>query len=102
MQTEDHPSSLEITVGERGEIAIPSALLGRFGIAAGTRIRLIIDGDPPRIVLVPVTREYLHGFRGILKHTPDAEALQRRRKVETYRGTTPRKGTRHGGKRRPR
>ncbi len=102
MQTKDHESYIEMSVGEQGHIEIPETLRSQFGIVAGTRIRLLVDGNPPRIVLVPVTREYIHAFRGILKHTPEGEALQRRRKEETYRGRQQKKGVPRGSRHRSR
>lgn len=58
------------TVTTKGQLVIPSKLRRKYGIRKGTRVAMIEDG--PRIVLQPLTREYIHSLRGILKGEPPA------------------------------
>jgi AbrB family looped-hinge helix DNA binding protein len=53
------------TVTTKGQLVIPSRLRRKYGIRKGTRVAMIEDG--PRIVLQPLTREYIRSLRGLLK-----------------------------------
>ena len=53
------------TVTTKGQLVIPSKLRRKYGIRKGTRVAMIEDG--PRIVLQPLTREYVRSLRGSLK-----------------------------------
>jgi AbrB family looped-hinge helix DNA binding protein len=57
-------------VTAKGLVTIPSTLRRKFGIHRGTRIAIIDEGK--RIILQPLTREYIHGLRGSLKGKPSA------------------------------
>jgi AbrB family looped-hinge helix DNA binding protein len=61
------------TVSTNGRLVIPSALRRRFGIRQGTRVALIEDGG--RIILQPITREYIRSLRGSLKAEQSALSL---------------------------
>jgi AbrB family looped-hinge helix DNA binding protein len=52
-------------VTSKGQLVVPSRLRRRYGIKPGTRINFLEENG--RIILQPVTREYIHGFRGIFK-----------------------------------
>jgi AbrB family looped-hinge helix DNA binding protein len=49
----------------KGQIVIPSALRRKYGIKVGTKILVYDDGE--RIILKPVTEQYLKGLQGVLK-----------------------------------
>ena len=71
-------------VNSKGLVTIPSALRRKFGIGKGTRVSMVEDG--PRIILQPLTREYIHRLRGSIKNTPSAleylyESRKNNRKV---------------------
>jgi bifunctional DNA-binding transcriptional regulator/antitoxin component of YhaV-PrlF toxin-antitoxin module len=51
-------------------VTIPSALRQKFRIGKGTRVSMVEDGT--RIILQPLTREYIHSLRGSLKGEPSA------------------------------
>ena len=55
-------------VTSKGQLVVPSRIRRRFGIKPGTRINFVEEGD--RIIFQPVTREYIHSFRGIFKLKP--------------------------------
>ncbi|HEX7469778.1 MAG TPA: AbrB/MazE/SpoVT family DNA-binding domain-containing protein [Verrucomicrobiae bacterium] len=55
-------------VTSKGQLVVPSRIRRRFGIKPGTRINFVEEGD--RIIFQPVTREYIHSFRGMFKLKP--------------------------------
>jgi AbrB family looped-hinge helix DNA binding protein len=61
-------------VTSKGQVVVPARLRRKFGIKAGTRLNFL-DEDT-RIVVQPVTREFIRSFRGILKaKSGEASAL---------------------------
>ena len=70
----------EITVSSKGQVVIPAKLRRRLGIRKGTKVHLIEEGS--RLVLQPVTREFIHSLRGSLKGTPSLlnKLLEERRR----------------------
>lgn len=55
-------------VTSKGQLAIPAKLRRKYNIKQGTRVNFVeADG---RIVMQPVTREYIREFRGIYKLKP--------------------------------
>jgi AbrB family looped-hinge helix DNA binding protein len=55
-------------VTSKGQLVVPADLRRRFGIKPGTRVNFVEEGD--RIIFQPVTREYIHSFRGMFKQKP--------------------------------
>ena len=53
------------TVTTKGQLVIPSRLRRRFGIRRGTRV-VFLEQDE-RIILQPLTREFVRKLRGSLK-----------------------------------
>ena len=51
----------------KGQIVIPSKIRQKFGIKEGTRIQVDIDEQAHRIILTPVTRDYIQNLRGKYK-----------------------------------
>lgn len=69
------------TVTTKGQLVIPARLRRRFGIKKGTLIAFLEDDG--RIIIQPVTREFIRGLRGSLKGEPSAlEMLLEERKRE--------------------
>lgn len=68
----------------KGQIVIPAKLRRKYGIEAGTTIRVIDEGD--RIVLRPITREsaekLLNSLYGKYKGKGLLEALKKDREFE--------------------
>lgn len=54
-----------VTVTSKGQLVIPSKLRKKLGIRKGTRVAVTEEGT--RLILQPITREYIHSLRGILK-----------------------------------
>lgn len=68
-------------VTSKGQLVIPARLRRRFGIKKGTLIAFAEDDR--RIILQPVTREFIHGLRGSLGGEPSAlDLLLQERKRE--------------------
>jgi len=56
----------------KGQLVIPARLRRRFGIKKGTMVTFTEDGG--RIIVQPVTREFIRGLRGSLQGEPSALA----------------------------
>ena len=68
-------------VTTKGQLVIPARLRRRFGIKKGTTVSFLEDDG--RIIVQPVTREFIRGLRGSLKGEPSAfAALLEERKRE--------------------
>ena len=57
-------------VSTKGRFVIPAKLRRKFGIRKGTRVAFLVDGH--RLVLQPLTKEYIHSLRGSLQGEPSA------------------------------
>ena len=55
-------------VTSKGQLVVPARLRRKYGIKAGTRLNFTEENG--RIVMQPVTREYISSFRGIFKLKP--------------------------------
>ena len=55
-------------VTTKGQLVVPARIRRRFNIKPGTRINFLEDKN--RIILQPVTREYIESFCGIFKLKP--------------------------------
>ncbi len=73
---------METTATTKGQIVIPAGLRKKYGIKDGTRIHILDDGE--RIILQPITHEYIRSLRGSLKGGGAMKALleDRRREKE--------------------
>jgi len=58
---------METIVTSKGQVVIPSKLRRRLGIREGTYIQIDLDDVNKRLILTPVTREYVHSLRGKYK-----------------------------------
>jgi len=66
----------------KGQIVIPSSVRRKFGIKEGTRIQIEVDEQNQRIILTPITREYIHSLRGKYKHLDLLTVLMEDKKRE--------------------
>ena len=55
------------TTTVKGQIVIPAAVRRSMGITKGTPIEIIMDAEQGRIILVPITREFVGRLRGKFK-----------------------------------
>lgn len=73
---------METTATSKGQIVIPSSIRRKFGIKEGTRIQIEVDEKANRIILRPITREYIHSLRGKLRGKGLLKALAAEKKRE--------------------
>ena len=64
---------LSATFTSKGQLVVPAELRRKHGIEAGTRVNFLED-QFGRIVLQPVTEEYVDRVRGCLADGPDLAA----------------------------
>jgi AbrB family looped-hinge helix DNA binding protein len=63
-----------VTFTSKGQIVIPAAIRRRHKIEAGTKVKVFED-QLGRIVLQPITDEYISRVRGMLADGPDLLAI---------------------------
>ncbi len=69
------------TVTSKGQLVIPARLRRRLGIRKGTRVSFVEDNG--RLILQPVTAEFIRSLRGSLKDGPSVlKFLMQERKRE--------------------
>ena len=66
----------------KGQIVIPSKIRRLFGIKEGTRIQVDADRQAHRIILTPVTSDYIRNLRGKYKGKQLLTALAANKKRE--------------------
>jgi AbrB family looped-hinge helix DNA binding protein len=57
----------ETVATSKGQVVIPSKVRRQLGIKEGTHLQIDVDDVNKRIILTPVTREYIHSLRGKYK-----------------------------------
>jgi AbrB family looped-hinge helix DNA binding protein len=69
----------------KGQIVIPAKVRRKLGMKEGTRVQVDLDETTQRIILTPITREYIEGQRGRYKGKSLLKALtaEKRRERET-------------------
>jgi AbrB family looped-hinge helix DNA binding protein len=55
---------METSATTKGQVVIPASVRRKLGIKEGTRIQVEVDEDKRRIILTPITREYIHSLQG--------------------------------------
>ena len=73
---------METVTTSKGQVVIPSKIRRQLGIKEGTRIQIDVDEANKRIILTPVTREYIHSLRGKYKGKGLMEALKAEKEQE--------------------
>ena len=71
---------METTATIKGQIVIPAEMRRKLSIKQGTRIQVELDEEHNRIILTPVTREYIHSLRGSLKGKGALKILEAERR----------------------
>jgi AbrB family looped-hinge helix DNA binding protein len=74
---------MQSTATIKGQIVIPAELRKKYGIKAGTKIQIMDENE--RIVLQPITREYIHSLRGKFRGKGLLKALAAEKKREKER-----------------
>jgi AbrB family looped-hinge helix DNA binding protein len=73
---------METIVTIKGQITLPADLRRKYGIKARTRIHIEVDEKANRIILTPITPEYIHSLRGSLKGRGALKVLEAERQRE--------------------
>ena len=73
---------LETVATSKGQVVIPSKIRRQLGIKEGTYLQIDVDDVNKRIILTPVTREYIHSLRGKYKGKGLMKALMADKKRE--------------------
>ncbi len=71
---------MKTTITKKGQIVIPAKLRKKYDITAGTTIR--VDDEDGKIVLTPVTSDYIGELRGITKGSGALRVLEQEREKE--------------------
>lgn len=74
---------MKTTATKKGQIVIPVKLRRKYGIKAGTTIH--IDDKDGKIVLTPITPEYISSLRGIAKGSGALKMLEEERHKDKER-----------------
>ncbi|MEK7815406.1 MAG: AbrB/MazE/SpoVT family DNA-binding domain-containing protein [Pseudomonadota bacterium] len=71
---------MHANITTKGRIVIPSEIRRKFGLKEGVRIRVNIDERTHKIILTPITREYIQSLRGKYKGRGLLKALAAEKK----------------------
>ncbi len=74
--------NVETYMTVKGQIVIPSKVRRKLGMKEGTRIQVDVDEGAHRIILTPITREFIEGMRGRYKGKGLLKALASEKKRE--------------------
>ena len=73
---------MEATTTTKGQIVIPAEARRKLGIREGTRIQIELDEKNRRLILTPITREYIRSLHGKYKGLGLLETLMEDKKRE--------------------
>jgi AbrB family looped-hinge helix DNA binding protein len=73
---------METVATSKGQVVIPSKVRRQLGIKEGTYLQIDVDEANKRLILTPVTREYVHSLRGKYKGKGLMKALMADKKRE--------------------
>jgi len=73
---------METVATSKGQVVIPSKVRRQLGIKEGTYLQIAVDEVNKRLILTPVTREYVHSIRGKYKGKGLMKALMADKKRE--------------------
>ncbi len=73
---------METIVTSKGQVVIPSQIRRRLGIKEGTFLEINVDEASKKIILTPITREYIHSLRGKYKGKGLLKALMAEKQRE--------------------
>ena len=71
--TDDRQTMNTAYVTSKGQLVVPARIRRLFGIQPGTRVNFVEENG--RIIFQPVTREYIHSFRGMFKLKPGEKSI---------------------------
>jgi AbrB family looped-hinge helix DNA binding protein len=59
--------SMQTVVTSKGQVVIPSIIRRKLGVKEGTYLQVDVDEQTKKIILTPITREYVQSLRGKYK-----------------------------------
>ncbi len=74
---------MKTTITKKGQIVIPAKLRKKYGIEAGTTIH--VEDEDGKIVLTPITAEYIRSLRGITEGSGALKMLEEERRKDRER-----------------
>jgi AbrB family looped-hinge helix DNA binding protein len=66
----------------KGQIVIPAKIRRKFGMTEGTRVKVEVDEQAHRIILTPITSDYIQNLRGKYEGKRLLTALAAEKKCE--------------------
>ena len=73
---------METVVTSKGQVVIPAQIRRRLGVKEGTYLEIDVDEVNKKIILTPITREYIHSLRGKYKGKGLLKALMAEKQQE--------------------
>ncbi len=73
---------METVVTSKGQVVIPAKIRRRLGVKVGTYLQVDVDDQTNKIILTPITREYVHSLRGKYKGKGLMNALMAEKRSE--------------------
>ena len=73
---------MDIYMTTKGQIVVPSKVRRKLGLKEGTRVQVDLDEQSRRIILTPITREFVQGLRGRYKGKDLLRSLATEKKRE--------------------
>ena len=73
---------METVVTSKGRVVIPSKIRRKLGVKEGTYLQIDVDELTKKIILTPITREYVHSLRGKYKGKGLTKALMAEKQQE--------------------
>lgn len=73
---------MHVYMTTKGRMVIPLEIRRKFGLKAGSQVQVKVDERAHRVVLIPVTREYIQSLRGKYKGKGLLKALAAEKKHE--------------------
>jgi len=73
---------METVATSKGQVVIPSEIRRKLGIKEGTYLQIDMDEQTRKIILTPITREYIHSLRGKYRGRGLMKALMAEKKRE--------------------
>ena len=73
---------METITTSKGQVVIPAKIRRKLGIKEGTYIQIDLDEENKRIILTPVTRDYVDSLRGKYKGKGLMKALRAEKEQE--------------------
>ena len=66
----------------KGQIVIPANMRRKLGINESTPIQIDVDEENKKIILTPITRDYIHSVRGRYKGKGLLKSLMAEKKLK--------------------